>query len=344
MSPKWKELEMPEKIVANEKTVTGTYSEFIISPVESGYGVTLGNSLRRILLSSLRGAAVTSVKISKVLHEFVGVPGIKEDASDIILNLKQLIVKLHTDEPKVLYLSVNGAQQREVLAKDIKKDSGVEILNQNLHIATLSDSKSRLEMEIEISPGKGYILAEALKKEEQVIGEIPIDASFSPVKRVNFRMGSSRVGQRTDFDKLFLEIWTNGSVSPKDALSDAASILRRYLKPFVIEEEEEEEEEVEEEQPDEEELKMKKYLNTNVNELELSVRAANCVERASIKIVGELVSKTEAEMLKYKNFGKKSLEEIKEVLKEMGLFFNMEFDKKILDIPDKNDKKKDKKK
>lgn len=238
-----------------------------------------------------------------------------------------MIVKLHSDDPKVLYLSVKGADKKEIRAKDIKTDQSVEILNPNLHIATLSDSKSNLDMEIEISPGKGYILSEALKKKDQVIGEIPIDANFSPITKINFRVESSRVGQRTDFDRLLLEIWTNGSILPEEALSEAASIIRRYFAPFIIGEEEEEEI-VEEEQPSEEEVRMEKYLNMSVNELELSVRAANCVKRANIVTVGQLVTKSETDMLKYKNFGKKSLEEIKEVLKEMGLYFDMKIEKK----------------
>lgn len=313
MGAKWKGLEIPRKLQWDEETLSPTYGKLVVEPLERGYGVTIGNSLRRVLLSSLRGGAVTSVRIEGVLHEFSTIPGVVEDVTEIILNLKQLIVKLHSDEPKTIRLKVKG--QGEVTAADIIKDNQVEIVNPNLHIATLN-KEGKLEAEIEISIGKGYVSAESNKKESQPIGVIPVDSVFSPARKVNYNVEPARVGQDTDYDKLLLEVWTNGSLSPREVVESASNILKKHFSIFTAPEEEEIEEE---EVVSEEEKKRQEYLKQNVSELELSVRSANCLKIAKIHTIGELVRKTESEMLKYPNFGKKSLAEIKEILTEMCL-------------------------
>lgn len=317
MSAKWKGLEIPRKLSWDEETLSPTYGKLVAEPLERGYGVTIGNSLRRVLLSSLRGAAVTSVRIEGVLHEFSTVPGAIEDVTEIILNLKQLIIRLHGEEPKTIRIKAKG--EGEVRAADIIKDNHVEVLNPHLHIATLN-KKGSLGMEIEVGSGKGYTSAEKNKKEDQPIGVIPVDSIFSPVKKVNYNIEPTRVGQETDYDRLILEIWTNGSLSPQEAMESAAEILGKHFAMFVApgEEVEEEGEEI-----SEEEKKRQEYLKQSVSELELSVRSANCLKVAKIRTIGGLVQKTEAEMLKYPNFGKKSLAEIKEILAEMGLSLGM---------------------
>lgn len=310
MSIKWKGLEIPRKLRWDEETLSLTYGKFIAGPLERGYGVTVGNSLRRVLLSSLTGAAVTSVRIEGVLHEFSTVPGVSEDVTEIILNLKQLIIRLHGEKPKTIQIKARG--QREVRAADIIKDNQVEILNPHLHIATLN-KEGRLGVEIEVNSGKGYVSAEENKNEDQPIGVIPVDSIFSPVKKVNYNIEPTRVGQETDYDQLILEIWTNGSLSPQESVESAAEILRKHFAMFVAPGEEVEEEDKE---PSPEEKKRQEYLKQSISELELSVRSANCLKVARIQTIGELVQKNEGEMLKYPNFGKKSLAEIKKVLAE----------------------------
>ncbi len=317
MSAKWKGLEIPRKLSWEEETLTPTYGKLIAEPLERGYGVTIGNSLRRVLLSSLRGAAVISVRIEGVLHEFSTVPGVVEDVTEIILNLKQLVIKLHGESPKTMRVKAKGPG--EVRAADIIKDNQVEILNPHLHIATLG-KEGKLEMEIEVDSGKGYVSAEKNKKENHPIGVIPVDSVFSPTKKVNHSIEPTRVGQETDYDRLILEVWTNGSLSPQEAMESAAEVLRKHFAMFVAPGEEVA---GEVEEISEEEKKRQEYLKQNVSELELSVRSANCLKVAKIRTIEELTRKTEAEMLKYPNFGKKSLAEIKEILTEMGLSLGM---------------------
>ena len=317
MSAKWKGLKIPWKLRWDEETLSPTYGKLVAGPLERGYGMTIGNSLRRVLLSSLKGAAVTSVRIEGVLHEFSTVPGVIEDIPEIILNLKQLIIRLHGEKPKTIHIKARG--QREVRAADIIKDNQVEILNPHLHIATLN-KEGRLEMEIEVDSGKGYVSAEENKNEDQSIGVIPVDSIFSPVKKVNYNIEPTRVGQETDYDQLLLEIWTDGSLSPQESVESAAEILRKHFAMFVAPGEEVEEEDKE---LSPEEKKRQEYLKQSISELELSVRSANCLKVARIRTIGELVQKTEVEMLKYPNFGKKSLAEVKEILAEMGLSLGM---------------------
>ncbi len=317
MSPKWRGLELPKKLSWDEETQSPIYGKLIAEPLERGYGVTVGNGLRRVLLSSLEGAAVTSVRIESVLHEFSTIPGVREDVTEIILNLKQLLIRLHGREPRTLWIKARG--EREVRAADIIKDSQVEILNPNLHLATLN-KEAKLGMEVEVGLGKGYVSAEKNKKEDQPIGVIPVDSIFSPVRKVSYNVENTRVGQETDYDRLILEVWTDGTISPQEAVEKAAEIMKKHFAMFVSPEEE-----IEKEVEDlsEEEKKRRECLKMNVSELELSVRAANCFKEAEIETVTDLVQKTEADMLKYPNFGKKSLSEVKEILAEMGLSFEM---------------------
>jgi len=307
------DFQIPNKLEFEGKEISATYGKFSAEPFERGFGTTLGNSLRRILLSSIAGAAVTSVKIEGVLHEFSTLPGVKEDTTDLILNLKNLRLKLHSDSPKALYLKKKGPC--EVKAKDIIHDADVEILTPDLTIATL-DKDGVLNIEINVKIGRGYVPSERNKEEGMPIGTIPIDSIFSPIQRINFHVENARVGRVTDYDKLILEIWTDGSIKPDDALAFSAKILKDHLNLFINFEEEEE--------PmvpivDEVQEKTNKNLIRSVNELELSVRAANCLKNADIKTIGDLVHRSENEMLKTKNFGRKSLNEIKEILTEMGL-------------------------
>ncbi|MCK4261540.1 DNA-directed RNA polymerase subunit alpha [bacterium] len=317
MGSKWRGLELPKKLSWDEETQSPIYGKLIAEPLERGYGITLGNSLRRVLLSSLEGAAVAWVRMERVLHEFSTIPGVREDVTEIILNLKQLLIRLHGQESKTAWIKASG--EGEVRAADIIKDSQVEILNPNLHIVTLS-KEAKLEMEMEVSPGKGYVSAEKNKKEDQPIGVIPMDSMFSPVRKVNYSVENARVGQETDYDKLILEVWTNGSISPQEAVEKAAEVLKKHFTIFISPEEE-----IEKELKglSEEEKKRQEYLKMNVSELEPSVRATNCFKAANIEIIKQLVQKTEAEMLKYANFGKKSLSEIKVELAKMGLSFGM---------------------
>jgi DNA-directed RNA polymerase subunit alpha len=316
----WETLIKPKSVEVEEDTLTPTYGRFHIEPLERGYGITVGNSLRRILLSSLQGAAITSVQIKGVLHEFTTIPGVREDVTDVILNLKEILVKLHSDGPEILHLKVKKAG--EITGADIQPNSNVEILNPDHPIATLSED-GELEMEMVIKWGRGYVPAERNREEGQPIGTIPLDSLFSPIRRVNYNVTHSRVGQITDYDRLTLEIWTNGSVAPADAVGFAAKILKEQLSVFINFDEEEA-------VPKPVEVEEQSTLNENlfktVDELELSVRSANCLKNANIHYIGDLVQKTEAEMLKTKNFGRKSLNEIKQIIAEMGLSLGMKLE------------------
>lgn len=309
----WRTLIKPKALEIEKETHTNSYGKFTAKPLERGFGLTVGNALRRTLLSSIQGAAVSSVKIEGVLHEFSTVPGVKEDVSDIILNLKGLKLKLNDVQEEVIRIEASG--EKEVKGGDITTSPNVEILNPDHHIATLS-SDGKLSMEMKVKLGRGYVPAELNKTGEEAVGVIPIDAVFSPILRVNYNVTNARVGRSTDYDRLTLEVWTDGSVLPEDAVAYGSKILKEQLTTFINFEEEaepEETEEIEEEQP------YNENLNKKVDELELSVRSANCLQNADIKYIGELVQKSESEMLKTKNFGRKSLNEIKEILTEMGL-------------------------
>lgn len=325
MGVAWKDFEMPSKVECDEATYSSTYGKFVVEPFERGYGTTIGNSLRRVLLSSLEGAAVTSVKFDGVLHEFSTVAGVTEDVSEIVMNLKHLILKSHTRTPKTLVITAE--RKGEVLAKQIVCDETIEILNPGLHIATLTKS-TKFHVELEVGIGRGYVPAERNRKESQPIGVIPLDSIFSPVRKVNFHVENTRVGQMTDYDRLILEVWTNGSLNPKEALLTAAHILQKHLEVFTAFGELPVEEGAEEEALP---LEVVEKLRMPVTELELSVRSANCLREAKIKTIADLVQRTEAEMLKFRNFGKKSLAEIQEILKGMGLSLGMKLDKRTLE-------------
>lgn len=306
------EIEKP-RIECVETNDEQHYGKFVVEPLERGYGITLGNSLRRILLSSLPGAAVTSVKIEGVLHEFSTVPGVKEDVTDIILNLKALCLKMHTDEERVM--RIEAQQEGPVTAGDILTDPDVEILNPDLHIATLADD-GRLFMEMTVSKGRGYVSAERNKKGDHIIGVIPVDSIFTPVRKVNYQVDNTRVGQRTDYDQLTMEVWTDGSIRPDEAVSLSAKILSEHLRLFIGLTESTDEVEImvekEEEQKD-------KILEMPIEELDLSVRSYNCLKRAGINTVEELVQRNEEDMMKVRNLGKKSLEEVMNKLAELDL-------------------------
>jgi DNA-directed RNA polymerase subunit alpha len=322
--------EMPKRLTKEESTATDTYAKFIAEPFETGYGYTIGNSLRRVLLSSLEGAAITSVKIDGAMHEFTTIEGVVEDVTDVVLNLKKVLFKAHAREPQTLLLSVN--KEGPVLAEDIKVNQNIELVNPKQLICTL-DRKKKFEMELEVKVGRGFCPGDENKKVDQLIGVIPIDSLFSPVNRVKYAVESARVGQRTDYDRLVIEIWTDGRISPDDALTQASAILQHHLDVFVgYDKNAVEFEEVKEVQ-DDEHARMKKLLNMSVNEIELSVRAANCLNNANITTVGQLAMKTESEMLKYRNFGKKSLNEIKEKLSALGLTLGMKFEAELLEPP-----------
>lgn len=325
MGIKWRDFQLPKRVECDESSYTNTYGKFIAAPFERGYGITLGNSLRRVLLSSIEGSAVTSVKFDGVHHEFSTIPGILEDVPEIILNIKSLVLNSHSKIPKTIYISKNS--KGEIRGKDIEADETIEIINSDLHIATLTkDTKFRLEMEV--AKGRGYFPAELSKKPEKVIGAIPIDAVFTPVKKVNFFVENTRVGQKTDYDKLILEIWTNGAINPKDALLYASNILQRHLDIFVGFGQLPEDEIEEEPEMTKEEIALYEKLKLPISELELSVRSSNCLREANIKAIGDLVKHNEEEMLGLKNFGKKSLTEIKELLAGMGLALGMQIDTK----------------
>jgi DNA-directed RNA polymerase subunit alpha len=316
-----RDFQIPTKAEVDKETLTATYGRFTAEPFERGFGTTVGNSLRRVLLSSLSGAAIVSVRIEGVLHEFSTIPGITEDVTDIILNLKKIRFKLHADKPKTIHLRKKGPGVAK--AGDLSHDADIEVLTPDLHIATL-DKGATLDTELVIKRGRGYVPAERNKEEGMAIGVIPVDAIYSPVTRVNFLVENARVGRMTDYDKLILEIWTDGSISPEDAMSAAALIVRGHLDIFINVKDMEET--IARPASEESITEINKNLLRSVNELELSVRAANCLKNANIKTIADLVQKTEADMLRTKNFGKKSLNEIKEILQEMGLSLGMKLD------------------
>ncbi len=326
MGIRWRDFQLPKRLECDESSYTNTYGKFIAAPFEKGYGITLGNSLRRILISSIEGSAVVSVKIAGAHHEFSQISGVLEDVPEIILNIKNIVLKSYSKTPKVIYLK--KSEKGEVKAKDIKIDETIEIINPDLHIATLTKD-TKLDIEMEVSRGRGYVPAELNKKEDLVLGQVPIDSIFTPVKKVNYFVENTRVGQRTDYDKLVLEIWTNGAITPKDALLYASNILQRHIDIFVnfgvLPQEQEEEQEM-----TKEEAALYEKLRFSISEVELTVRSSNCLREAGIKTMADLVKKTEDEMLNFKNFGKKSLTEIKELLAGMNLNLGMQVDSKKL--------------
>jgi DNA-directed RNA polymerase subunit alpha len=318
------EFQMPKRIEVERATRTNRYGRFTAEPFERGFGTTVGNALRRVLLSSLEGAAVTSVQIDGIYHEFSAIPGVREDVTDIILNIKELLLKMHGYGPKVISLQADG--EGEVTAKDILADQDIEVLNPALHIATLNKD-GKLHMQMTVKKGRGYVPAEMNVEEDMPAQAIPIDAIFAPIHKVNFIVENARVGRRTDYDKLTLEVMTNGSISPEESVSQAAQILRDHLEIFVNFKEESRPE-----LPavDVDRVRLIENLKRSVDELELSVRSYNCLKNANIRNIGELVQRTEAEMLKTRNFGRKSLNEIKEILEAMGLGLGMKLDEEVL--------------
>ncbi|MBC8646783.1 MAG: DNA-directed RNA polymerase subunit alpha [Thermoanaerobaculia bacterium] len=316
----WKGFQKPKRLEADTETLSGTYGRFYAQPFERGFGTTVGNALRRVLLSSIEGAAITAVKIEGVLHEFSSLPGVVEDVTDIILNLKQIPIKMHTTEEKIITLDVE--RKGKVTAADLQGDSTVEILDPDAPIATLSEN-GRLQMEMRVSIGRGYVSADKNFDEDMGIGYIPIDSVHSPVRRCNYHVEAARIGQATDYDRLVLEVWTNGTVSPADAVGLAATLLRDHLTIFVNAEHETALEGVGEGELPE---NLAEYLNRSVDELELSVRSANCLKNAGIRTIRDLVQKTEKDMLETKNFGRKSLNEIRDILRPMGLSLGMELE------------------
>ena len=324
MHENWTELIVPSGLEIDNDSLTDTYGKFVAKPFERGFGITIGNSLRRILLSSLQGAAITSVKIKGVEHEFSTIKGIKEDVTDIILNLKEVRVRCYSRGPETI--TINASGEGQVTAKDIVTNENVEILNPEQHIASLGPD-SKISMEMTVKMGRGYVPADQNKEEDASIGTIPMDAVFSPIKKVNYVVTQARVGQRTDYDKLTLEVWTNGSVRADDAVAYAGKILKEQVQIFINFDEKVEPVET---VAVEKSTSVNENLLRKVDELELSVRSANCLQNADIKYIGELVQRSENEMLKTKNFGRKSLNEIKEILSEMGLGLGMKLDENAL--------------
>jgi DNA-directed RNA polymerase subunit alpha len=322
--------EMPKRLQKEDSSATETYAKFVADPFETGYGHTIGNSLRRVLLSSLEGAAITSVKIDGAMHEFTTVDGVAEDVTDIVLNLKKVKFKAHTRDEQVLLLSVN--KEGAVTAADIQANQNVELVNPTQPICTL-DKKKKFEMELTVKVGRGYCSGDENKKAGQAIGVIAIDSLFSPVTRVRYAVEAARVGNRTDYDRLVLEVWTDGRITPDDALTQASAILAHHLDVFVGYDKNAIEFEEAADKQDDEKAKLKKLLNMSVNEIELSVRAANCLNNANITTVGQLALKTEQEMLKYRNFGKKSLNEIKDKLVSLNLSLGMNFEPGLVEAP-----------
>ena len=331
MRIRWKEFELPNRVNIEKETHTDTYGKFIAEPFERGFGITVGNGLRRVLLSSIEGSAVTSVKIGGVEHEFSTIPGVVEDAIDIILNIKNLVVKLHSDKPGKI--KIETKKKGKITAGDVITDDGVEVINEDLYIATLSENK-KFNVEMDVKNGRGYKTAEENAVDgSNEVGVIPIDAIFSPVRKAKIRVEETRVGRRTNYDKLIIEIWTNGVVSPEMALAEASKVFRKHLNPFVHYFElgrelpqagEKQIEKVEEEEASADEVNKK--MAVPVTELDLSVRASNCLEYAKIKTLGELVTKEEDELLELKNFGKTTLVEIKKKLNQLGLSFKVNED------------------
>src|ERR1700752_3465204 len=322
--------EMPKSLVKDEATSTETYARFIAEPFEAGYGHTVGNALRRVLLSSLEGAAITSVRITGAQHEFAALPGIVEDVTDIVLNLKKIRFKAVDHEPRTVSISVN--KEGVVTASDIQTTAGIEVLNTEQVICTL-DKKQKFEAEFEVRVGRGFFTGDENKRPDMPIGVIPIDSIFSPVTRVKYAVENTRVGQRTDYDKLIMEIWTDGRITPDDSLLQASALLRHHLDVFVNYDDGQIEFDETPEELNQENTRLKNLLNMSVNDIELSVRATNCLNSANITTVGQLALKTEAEMLKYRNFGKKSLNEIKEKLQQLGLSLGMKFESGLVEPP-----------
>jgi len=320
--------EMPKSLTKDEATATETYAKFFAEPFEAGYGHTVGNSLRRVLLSSLEGAAITSVRISGAQHEFASLPGVVEDVTDIVLNLKKIKFKAVDHEPRTV--TINVSKEGQILAGDIQTIQGIDVLNTNQVICTI-DKRQKFEAEMDVRVGRGFFTGDENKRPDMPIGVIPIDSIFSPVTRVKYSVENTRVGQRTDYDKLVLEIWTDGRITPDDALLQASAILRHHLDVFVNYDDSQVEFDETPEEVSQENTRLKKLLNMSVNEIELSVRAANCLNNANITTVGQLAMKTEAEMLKYRNFGKKSLNEIKEKLQQLGLSLGMKFESGLVE-------------
>ncbi len=319
----WRDLIKPRKLDVDQDTLTQTYGKFVAEPLERGFGTTLGNSLRRVLLSSLQGASITSLRIEGVDHEFTTIPEVTEDVTDIVLNLKEVLLRMHTNEQKTIRIDAEGP--KEVKAGDIIADDQVELLNPGHHICTVSEG-GRVRLEMTCRRGRGYFPAVSNRVAGAPIGTIPVDSLFSPVRKVNYQVTNARVGQVTDYDRLSLEVWTDGSVTPQEAVAYAAKIIKEQLTVFINFDETEEPLQVE---APKEEAKLNENLFRSVDELELSVRSANCLQQANIKTIGDLVQRTEAEMLKTKNFGRKSLKEIKEILAEMGLSLGMKLDSKL---------------
>lgn len=319
---KLRSLQMPKDVMIDQSSFTDKYSKFIIEPLERGFGITLGNALRRILISSIQGAAPVSFRVGGVLHEFSTLPGLYEDVTEIALNVKGIRVKLLGDEPKTLSLEVSKKGDYKV--GDLKTDTEIELLNPEEHLVSLTEDV-KFKLEVEIGCGRGYVPAEQNKRPEAPVGTIFLDSLFSPVSKVNFWVENTRVGQRTDFDKLFLEVWTDGSITPEDALGLASKILKDHLQLFI--KKDEEMQMMPEEVVDEEVLKTRNLLKTRVEDLELSVRSSNCLRAANIQTLEDLVKKTESEMLKYRNFGRKSLTELTNILAKLGLSFGMDVEK-----------------
>lgn len=322
--------EMPKRLVKDDANATDTYAKFFADPFETGFGHTIGNSLRRVLLSSLEGAAITSVKIDGAMHEFAVIDGVVEDVTEIVLNLKKIKFKCSSREPQTLLLSVN--KDGAVTASDIQLNQNIELVNPDQLICTL-DKKKKFEMELEIMVGRGFCPGDENKKPGQAIGVIAIDSIFSPVSRVRYGVEAARVGQRTDYDRLVIEIWTDGRLTPDDALTQASAILQHHLDVFVGYDKNAVEFEEVADRQDDDKAKLKKLLGMSVNEIELSVRAANCLNNANITTVGQLAMKSEQEMLKYRNFGKKSLNEIKDKLQALGLSLGMTFESELVEGP-----------
>jgi DNA-directed RNA polymerase subunit alpha len=326
-------LKMPETVVLDESSYSNTYGKFSLQPLERGYGVTLGNSLRRVLLSSLTGAAITSVKFSGVLHEFTTIEGVVEDVSEIILNLKQVRMKLLNKKPNKIEISFNG--EGEFTAADIQKSSNeIEILNPDLHIATLNKS-AKFDIELRVGKGTGYVPSSENVSPDQTIGVIPIDSIFTPIKNIKYDVENVRIGDKNDYEKLTVEIYTDGSITPDDALTQAAKILRDHIQLFINFDIEQEEEQAVS-QKDTEFERVRKILLTSVDDLELSVRSHNCLKAANIKNLAELVRRDESEMLRFRNFGRKSLAELMEIVENLGLEFGMDVDKYLKEEAESN--------
>ncbi|MCY3872316.1 MAG: DNA-directed RNA polymerase subunit alpha [Gemmatimonadetes bacterium] len=326
-----KNFQMPRFVQIDEESLSDNYGLFSVQPLERGFGATIGNALRRVLLSSIEGAAIKAVKIEGIQHEFTVVEGVLEDVTEIVLNLKEVCLRVHTDEDKLLYVKKEGAG--ELKAGDLQVDADVEVMNPDLHIATL-DKDGVLDMEVTVGKGRGYVLAEANKQADQPMGTIVLDAAFSPIRKVHYEIDNARVGQQTDYDKLSLAVWTNSVVRPDDAVAHAARILKNHLELFINFEEEPEEEL--EEVVDEETRRIATLLKMPVDELELSVRSANCLKAANIITLEDLVQKTENEMLKFRNFGRKSLNELTAILENLGIAFGIDVSK-YQDVASKSD-------